>query len=110
MSQSESHAEQAEALLDTPDLAGVLDGQEFKQFLDHVPFAIAVSHLRPTERITYANPEFQRLTGVNDVELTGKGWEIASGADADPDRALRLADDITSKEDVVGAHTVGSKV
>lgn len=108
MSQVVSQAEQAGALLDTPDLAGVLDGQEFKQFLDHVPFAIAVSHLGPSERITYVNPEFQRLTGVGEADLTGRSWDAASGAGAAPDRALRLAADITSNDDAPAAHTVGS--
>jgi two-component sensor histidine kinase len=102
----DDHAEQAEALLDTPDLAGVLDGHEFKQFLDHVPFAIAVSQLRPTERITYANPEFQRLTGVSEAELAGRGWTAASGPKADPDRASQLVADITSEEDAAGPHTL----
>jgi hypothetical protein len=38
-------------LLDTPDLADVLESDRFKQFLDQVPVAIAVSVLEPAERV-----------------------------------------------------------
>jgi PAS domain len=56
-------AKQVEQLLDVPNLADALESDRFKQFLDHIPFAVAVSELRPSERIIYANIEFQRLTG-----------------------------------------------
>jgi len=36
-----------EQLLDTPHLAGALESDQFKSFLDHVPVAIGVSELRP---------------------------------------------------------------
>jgi hypothetical protein len=36
-------AEQVESLLTTPDLAGALESEQFKRFLDQVPIAIAVS-------------------------------------------------------------------
>jgi two-component sensor histidine kinase len=107
MSQSEKQASQAEALLDTPDLADVLDGKQFKQLLDRVPLAIAVSHLRPTERISYANPEFERVTGVSEATLKGKGWEAALGSVAIPANAQRLAAAIVSNDDHFGAYTVG---
>ena len=37
----------AEQMLETPNLANALESDRFKQFLDHVPFAIAVSELHP---------------------------------------------------------------
>jgi len=49
--------------LETPHLAGVLGSEQFKSFLDHVPVAIAVSELSPSERIVYVNQEFERLSG-----------------------------------------------
>jgi len=48
-------------LLDTPHLAGALESDQFKSFLDHVPVAIGVSELRPSERIVYLNKEFDRF-------------------------------------------------
>lgn len=49
-------------LPDTPDLAVALDSDRFKQFLDDIPFAIAVAALHPQERITCAKLEFECLS------------------------------------------------
>ena len=57
------NVENVEQLLATSGLADALESDRFKQFLDHVPVAIAVSELRPSEAITYCNFEFERLTG-----------------------------------------------
>ena len=50
-------------LLAAPGLADALESQRFKQFLDHVPVAIAVAEVQPSESIAYCNLEFERLTG-----------------------------------------------
>ena len=52
-----------EGLIDAPDMADALRSERFRQFLDHIPVAIAVSRLQPSERVIYANLEFERLTG-----------------------------------------------
>ena len=67
--------ENIEKLLDTPALADALESDQFKQFLDHIPFAVAVSELKPSESIVYANLEFERLTGQSAAEFQGKSWE-----------------------------------
>jgi two-component sensor histidine kinase len=90
-----------EKLLDTPDLADALGSDRFKQFLDHVPVGIAVAEITPTERVVYANPEFDRLTGVALAEIGGQGWEILGGAAADDGRSLSAA--VTEGGDYVGA-------
>ena len=48
-----------DTLLGTADLAGALESDRFKQFLDHIPIAIAVAELHPEERIVYSNLEFE---------------------------------------------------
>ena len=68
-------AKQVEQLLDVPNLADALESDRFKQFLDHIPFAVAVSELRPSECIIYANIEFERLTGRAAAESHGKRWD-----------------------------------
>jgi two-component sensor histidine kinase len=77
-------------LLDTPDLAEALDSDRFKQFLDHLPFAIAVAELHPQERITYANPEFQRLAGEDATGIVGKPWSRVTAIAAAADGELKL--------------------
>lgn len=68
--------EKVEQILDTPDLADALESDRFKQFLDQVPVAIAVSELKPRERIIYANLEFERLSGIAAADLDGKSWAV----------------------------------
>jgi PAS domain S-box-containing protein len=63
-----------EKILDTPNLADALESSRFKQFLDHVPFGVAVAELDPTERIVYVNLEFERLIGMKSSELENRDW------------------------------------
>lgn len=93
-----------EKLLDAADLAEALGGDRFKQFLDHVPVGVAVAELAPSERVVYANPEFQRLTGAPPAEVGLRGWEILGGASADDGRLLSAA--VSEGSDYVGAFRV----
>ncbi|MGG5891182.1 sensor histidine kinase [Falsiroseomonas sp. HC035] len=89
-------------LLSSPNLAAALDSDRFKQFLDNIPFAIAVAELQPRERVTYANLEFERLSKLRPDELLDRPWSdikaIASATDDD----RQLSDAITSGEDHIG--------
>jgi len=86
-------------LLDTPNLADALESDRFKQFLDHVPFGIAVAELEPEERLVYANFEFERLLGTPADHLQGKPWTVlppdavASGDGEPLSQAVALRDD-----------------
>jgi two-component sensor histidine kinase len=93
-------------LLDTPDLADALESDRFKQFLDQVPVAIAVSVLKPSERIVYANLEFARLTGQPNSKLLGGGWQRLPGVAADTEAARSLGEAVTSARDYVGAFAI----
>jgi two-component sensor histidine kinase len=94
-------------LLGTPNLAGALDSDHFKQFLDQIPFAIAVAALQPQERVTYANLEFERLSGQPVSELLGRPWsELKAIASAEGDDRL-LSDAITEGEDHIGSFRMG---
>lgn len=82
-------------LLDGADVADALKTDRFRQFLDHIPVAIAVSELLPDERVTYANFEFERLTGQSLQEIEGKTWADVTAIRAFADRlvATDAADD-----------------
>lgn len=98
-------ARPVEQLLDSPDLAEALESDRFKQFLDHVPVAIAVAELHPSESITYANLEFERLSGQSAGWLEGKSWEALPGNATTPDgRALNEA--VTGSEEYIGSFTI----
>lgn len=93
-------------LLDTPDLADVLESDRFKQFLDQVPVAIAVSVLRPAERIVYANLEFARLTGQANNKILGGGWDLLPGLATDPQAARSLGEAVAAERDYVGSFAI----
>jgi two-component sensor histidine kinase len=92
-----------ETLLDTADLAEALGSDRFKQFLDHAPVGVAVAELNPVERVVYANPEFERLTGVPREEIGGRDWEFLGGVAGDDGRPLSRA--ATEGGDYVGTFT-----
>ncbi len=95
-----------EQLLGTPDLATAMESDRFKQFLDHIPIAIAVAELTPDELIVYANIEFERLTGRCAVDVSGKDWSIFPAGTVAMNGGLRLSDVITSGDDYIGTFTI----
>jgi two-component sensor histidine kinase len=90
-------------LLDTPDLAVALESDLFKQFLDKLPVAIAVSELHPVEQVVYANGEFERLSGqVHARTLRGK-WERLLGEAVSPRGPRSLGQAIVEGRDYLGS-------
>ncbi|HEX5377410.1 MAG TPA: histidine kinase dimerization/phosphoacceptor domain -containing protein [Phenylobacterium sp.] len=99
-------AKRVEQLLETPALAEALENDQFKQFLDQVPVAIAVSELKPSERIVYANVEFERLTGQSAATLVGEAWDRLPGVATEPEDRPQLGRAITEDRDHIGAFTI----
>ena len=103
---AEPAPERGEALLQTPHLAGALESDQFKSFLDHVPVAIAVSELRPAERIVYVNQQFERLSGQLETDLIGKLWASLTGTATASGDERELSDAIADDQDYIGAFTI----
>ena len=95
--------EQIDQLLNTPDLASVLESEGFRQFLDQAPIAIAVSELGPVERIVYANIEFERLSGQAGADLEGKSWKALLGRSTNVDDDGAIGDAVVDEQDYIGA-------
>ena len=98
----------AEKLMETPHLADALESDRFKRFLDHVPFAIAVAELDPSEHITYANLEFERLVGIEAAQLEGKTWNDVPKIAAAEVGGRTLGDAIGNGEDHIGVFEIGT--
>jgi PAS domain S-box-containing protein len=81
-----------------------LEPDRFRQFLDHVPFAIAVAELSPVEQIIYVNIEFERLTGQVTQVLKGKSWSALPGRACEDD-APPLCEAIIRGQDYLGLFT-----
>ncbi|MBT1160200.1 ATP-binding protein [Aminobacter anthyllidis] len=102
MTSDTDKAEAVEQLLDTPDLATALESEQFKKFLDQVPIAIAVSELKAKERVVYANPEFEKLSGLTADGLTRQNWSALSGVGLQQQKDRPLAEAVIEETDFVG--------
>lgn len=91
-------------LLDNPDLAVALESDRFRQFLDQVPVAVAVSELASSERIVYANLEFERLTGRAVTDIVGERWASLPGQPLSSDDPRPLGEVLAAERDYVGSY------
>lgn len=103
--ESDEQSAGLDQLLDTPDLAGELESDRFKQFLDRLPVAIAISELQPHERIVYANSEFERLSNRAGKGIVGQSWSVLSGATPNG-TDIDLGNAITDGSDFIGVFTI----
>ena len=102
MTSGSEDADAVEQLLETPDLATALESEQFKKFLDQVPIAIAVSDLSGSERVVYANPEFEKLSDVKAATLTRENWSALLGAGLRQQEGRSLAEAVVVEADFVG--------
>ena len=96
-------------LLATPGLADALESDRFKQFLDHVPVAIAVAELQPSETITYCNFEFERLTGQGAADIQGREWKILPGIATAHGDETQLGEAVLADDEYVGTFTIDAE-
>src|SRR6476661_3122811 len=99
-------AEGIEQLLATPALADALESDRFKQFLDHVPVAIAVSDVGASEAIFYCNLEFERLTGQPAAKIQGNDWRVLPGVAAAQGDDTSLSEAVQSDQEYIGTFTI----
>lgn len=94
-------------ILDTPDLAGALESDHFRRFLDQVPIAIAVSELPGSpEQITFVNRQFESLTGLSAADIVGQSWTVLSALDENGDETSALGIAIIDSNDFVGTFRI----
>ena len=106
MTDHDTETTPAEQLLDTPDLAEALESDRFKQFLDHVPFGIAVAILHPTEKLDYTNLEFERLIGTPAEHLHGKPWDMLPPNAVAEDNGEPLSQAVALRDDYIGTFLI----
>jgi two-component sensor histidine kinase len=98
--------EQVEGLLATPDLASALESEQFRHFLDQIPIAIIVAKMATPERVVYANPEFERVTGRAAAELAQRPWSVLSGRGESDGQPRELGAAIVEAADFVGTFKI----
>src|SRR5687767_13441273 len=106
MNSAEATSGQVDTLLATPDLAHALGTGQFKRFLDQVPIAIAIAEMKESERIVYANPEFEKVAGLFAHGLVGGSWSCLCGRDASKGAERKLGDVIVAASDFIGTFKI----
>jgi len=101
----EGKADKVEELLATPNLADALESEQFRRFLDQVPIAIVVAEMKARERIVYANPEFEKLSGQAANEVEGKPWRVLRGQSVDGSERT-LSEAVAEASDCVGTFRI----
>jgi len=104
--EAEAKSGQIDDLLATPNLADALESEQFRRFLDQIPIAIVVSELKGRERIVYANPEFERLSGQASADIEGKPWSVLQGQGDGDNEERKLGAAIIEKSDCVGTFRI----
>ena len=84
------------------DLSVALEQDRFKQFLDQIPIAVAVSELVPVEKVIYANHQFERLSGQLNAAVLGKGWQGLPGAALGAESPVSFGQAIVDGADYLG--------
>jgi len=98
---------QVDQILQMPHLADALEGDQFRQFLDHVPFAIAVSNLRGEEAIIYANRQFEQLSGLRVADVQGQSWTVLESLSTSEGKPA-LCQAITAEEEYIGTYAIST--
>lgn len=96
-----------ETFLPASDFADALDNEQFRLFLDQIPIAIIVGEMQADERIVYANPEFERLSGQSLAEISGKNWTVIRGESKGEEATRRLGTALVETRDRVGTFQIG---
>ncbi|ACK49563.1 signal transduction histidine kinase [Methylocella silvestris BL2] len=96
--------EQIDQLLTSPQLAEALESEQFRRFLDQAPIALVASDMRGEERIVYANPEFEKISGQSPSELEGQPWSALRGRMIESNVALGEA--IVAGADYLGSSAI----
>jgi two-component sensor histidine kinase/CheY-like chemotaxis protein len=86
--------------------AGGAESEKFDRYFHQVPLAIIVAEILTSERIIYANPAFERLTGQAAADMHGKSWESALES-ASGGRAGSLGAAIAGAVECVGIFKLG---
>jgi PAS domain S-box-containing protein len=104
MAADEKDAGQVAELLATPGLAGALESERFRHFLDQLPVAIALAEIKQAERIVYINPEFEKLSGLSAAEVDQKPWSVLDNRFEIEQADRHLGSAIAQGSDYVGVY------
>ncbi len=83
-------------------VAGEVESDRFEMYFDRIPLAVVVSAMTSPERVIYANPAFEQLSGKTRSELEGQPWSSLMGVSTSDGESVVLGDAITASSDLIG--------
>ncbi len=83
-----------------------LDRDRFERFFEHIPLAVVVSAMSPQERVLYANPAFEALSGQTRAEVEGQSWSGLHGASVGASPPVTLGDAVVASPELVGTFQI----
>jgi PAS domain S-box-containing protein len=102
--QPQQQAQQVAEMLESVDLERAIQDDEFRTFLDHIPFAIAIARLLTDKpHIVYINKEYENLTGQSFDDVKGKDWSVLDGLRLEDDPNLTFSQALSTSDDFIGS-------
>jgi PAS domain S-box-containing protein len=89
-----------------PVMAGDTESDRFERYFDQIPLAVIVATMGTPERVIYANPAFEALSGQSRDALEGQPWNSVRGVSLSTENTLALADAIQASSDLVGTFRI----
>src|SRR3954452_13674930 len=94
---------EVDQLLGSSRLALAIENNKYRDLLDHVPVAVAVSRgARDAQRIAYVNRAFEALMSMATADVEGQSWLCLDGFRHEDDPGLTLGEAIRDGEDFIG--------
>lgn len=83
-----------------------LDRDHFERFFEHIPLAVVVSAVSAQERVIYANPAFEVLSGQTRAEVEDKSWSGLRGTSVGPAPLVALGEAVVASSELVGTFQI----
>jgi len=87
-------------------LASAPTGDQFERFFDRIPLAVVVATMTNPERIVYANPVFEKLSGQSLTDVAGQPWNSLRGLSEQAGVELPLGIAIAEADDYAGTFRI----
>ena len=92
-----------------PELPGAVNEDQFERFFDGIPLAVVIASTVEPERMLYANPAFEKLSGQTLAAVAGQPWASLPGRAEQADIELPLGVAIAQASDFVGTFQIDQK-
>ncbi len=89
-----------------PPMADATQGHRFERYFEQIPLAVVVATAGTPERVTYANPAIETLSGQSRDEVVGQPWSSLRGVSLGVGDSLALADAVQASSDLVGTFRI----